>query len=140
MSTINLKDFYYWYKQDEFIELPDAVAEELLADQRYHKAHRRRIYRNKAQYSLDTGDGIETEACYINMSPPEIYEYQLMRCALCRALNSLCETQGQRVDSHYILGMSNQSIAQAEGVDEKNVRQAIKRGIQKMREHMKNYF
>lgn len=35
MTTINLKDFYYWYTQDQFIEVSDEVAEVFLADARY---------------------------------------------------------------------------------------------------------
>ena len=31
MTTINLKDFYYWYIQDQFIEVADEVAEALTA-------------------------------------------------------------------------------------------------------------
>ena len=27
MTTINLKDFYYWYLTDELVEVPDEVAE-----------------------------------------------------------------------------------------------------------------
>ena len=27
MTTINLKDFYSWYTHDEYIEVPDEVAE-----------------------------------------------------------------------------------------------------------------
>lgn len=30
MATINLKDFYYWYTQDQFIEVSDEVAEVFL--------------------------------------------------------------------------------------------------------------
>ena len=30
MTTINLKDFYYWYLSDELVEVPDEVAEELM--------------------------------------------------------------------------------------------------------------
>ena len=59
MTTINLKDFYSWYTHDEYIEVPDEVAEELKADKRYEAAYRRRVTRNKAQYSLDCDDGIE---------------------------------------------------------------------------------
>ena len=128
MKTINLRDFYPWYTHDEFVEVSDEIADELLADKRYQKAHRRRVYRNKAQYSLDAGDGIENEACYINLSPHEIHERQIMRCRLCRALNSLPEMQGRRVDAHYILGMSKSDIARAEGVRESSVRDAIKGG------------
>ena len=38
MTTINLKDFYYWYTQDQFIEVSDEVAEVFLADARYEMA------------------------------------------------------------------------------------------------------
>ena len=34
MTTINLKEFFYWYKVDEYIEVTDEVAEELRADKR----------------------------------------------------------------------------------------------------------
>jgi len=138
MKTINLRDFYPWYTSDEFVEVSDEIADELLADKRYQKAHRRRVYRNKAQYSLDAGDGIENEACYINLSPHEIHERQIMRCRLCRALNSLPEMQGRRVDAHYILGMSKTDIARAEGVRESSVRDAIKRGLRDMKKYLKN--
>lgn len=47
MKEINLRDFYPWYKEDVIIEVTEEVAEELLAGQRYIKASRRRIYRNK---------------------------------------------------------------------------------------------
>ena len=137
MKTINLRDFYPWYTSDEFVEVSDEIADELLADKRYQKAHRRRVYRNKAQYSLDAGDGIENEACYINLSPHEIHERQIMRCRLCRALNSLPEMQGRRVDAHYILGMSKSDIARAEGVRESSVRDAIKRGLRDMKKYLK---
>ena len=32
MTTINLKEFFYWYKADEYIEVTDEVAEELRAE------------------------------------------------------------------------------------------------------------
>ena len=53
MAIINLKDFYYWYTQDQFIEVSDEVAEVFLADARYEMAYQRRLSRHKAQYSLD---------------------------------------------------------------------------------------
>ena len=66
MTTINLKDFYYWYTQDQFIEVSDEVAEVFLADGRHEMAYQRRLSRHKAQYSLDCEDGIE-------YSPKKIY-------------------------------------------------------------------
>ena len=68
MKEINLRDFYPWYKEDVIIEVTEEVAEELLAGQRYIKASRRRVYRNKAHYSLDAEDGIEYSACFSNPS------------------------------------------------------------------------
>ena len=139
MATINLRDFYPWYTHDEFVEVPNEIADELFADKRYEKAHRRRVYRNKAQYSLDAGDGIESEACFASLSPHEIYERRLMICRLCNALNSLPETQGRRIEAHFILGMSKADIARAEGVSEKNVRQSIERGLRSMRQYLNKY-
>ena len=50
MATINLKDFYYWYTQDQFIEVSDEVDEVFLADTRHEMAYQRRLSRHKAQY------------------------------------------------------------------------------------------
>lgn len=140
MTTINLRDFYYWYTHDEFIEVPDKVAEELFAGRRCEKSHRQRMKRNKSQYSLDAGDGIENVAIYTTLSPHEVYELTLKRCRLCRALNSLPETQGRRIDAHYILGMSQKAIAEAEGVSLNAVSVSIQRGLQAMRNYYKNNF
>ena len=63
MKEINLREFYPWYMEDVMVEVTEEVAEELLAGQRYIKASRRRIYRNKAHYSLNAEDGIEYSAC-----------------------------------------------------------------------------
>ena len=58
MTTINLKDFYPWYTHDEYIEVSDEVAEELIASKRREAAHAERVRYNKAFYSLDCDDGI----------------------------------------------------------------------------------
>ena len=46
MTTINLKDFYYWYTQDQFIEVSDEVAEVFVSDARHEMAYQRRLYRH----------------------------------------------------------------------------------------------
>jgi len=140
MTTINLRDFYPWYTHDEFVEISDEVAAELLADKRYHKAHRQRMKRNKAYYSLDAGDGIENAAVYRDLSPYEVYELKLRYCRLCRALNSLSETQGRRIEARYILGMSITDIAKAEGVAKSRVSESIDRGLRNMKKYLKNIF
>ena len=138
MATINLRDFYPWYTYNEFVEVPDIIAQELFADRRYHKANRRRVYRNKAQYSLDAGDGIENEATYTSLTPYEIMERQREFCRLCRALNSLPETQGRRIEAHYILGKSISDIAIAEGVSKSSVSENISAGLLNMKKYLQN--
>ena len=133
MTTINLKDFYYWHTQDQFIEVSDEVAAVFLADARYEMAYQRRLSRHKAQYSLDCEDGIEYSACLHEPTPQELLERMELFCRLWNALNSLPEIQGRRIDAHIILGKSVKEIAEAEGVHEESVRQSIKRGLERMK-------
>ena len=136
MKEINLRDFYPWYKENVIIEVTEEVAEELLAGQRYIKASRRRVYRNKAHYSLDAEDGIEYSACFSNPSPQELIERMERFEYLCHALNSLPDAQGQRVFEHYLLGHSVKAIAAAEGVSISVVHTSIRSGIK----NLKTYF
>lgn len=136
MSTINLKDFYPWYVTDEYIEVSEEVAAELLADKRYEKSYWRRAYYNKAHYSLDAGDGIENAAIPSGLSLDAMLEYGVTICELCKALNSLPEKQGRRVEAHYILGKSYKEIAESEGVDESAIRVIVKRGLQNMKKYL----
>ena len=139
MTTINLRDFYYWYSQDKFIEVSDEVFAELLADKRYHKSHEQRMRRNKSQYSLDVGDGIETAAIYREPTPPELVERMEQFWLLCCALNSLPEIQGRRVEARYILGMKVREIAEAEGVSASSASQTIRNGIKAMRNYLQKF-
>ena len=106
MTTINLKDFYYWYTQDQFIEVTEDVAEALRASVRYEAAYQRRLTRHKAQFSLDCEDGIEYSACLHEPTPQELLERMELFIRLWNALNSLPEIQGRRIDAHIILGKS----------------------------------
>ena len=133
MTTINLKDFYYWYLSDELVEVPDEVAEELMASKRREAAHAERVRYNKAYYSLDCDDGIEYSACLHEPSPQELMDRKELFFRLWNALNSLPEIQGRRIDAHLILGISIKAIAEADGVHEESVRQSIKRGLERMK-------
>ncbi len=137
MTTINLKDFYYWYTQDQFIEVSDEVAEVFLADARYEMAYQRRLSRHKAQYSLDCDDGIEYSACLHEPSPQELMDRKELFFRLWNALNSLPEIQGRRVDAHLILGKSYRQIAQEQDVDKSVVRRSVKRGMAAMKKYLK---
>ena len=133
MTTINLKDFYSWYTQDEYMEVSDEVAEELRANKRYEAAYRRRVTRNKAQYSLDCDDGIEYSACVFEPSPEEYLARAVTIQRLCYALHHLPPAQGRRIDAHYLLGQTVTEIAEAEGLDESSIRESINRGLRRMR-------
>ena len=137
MTIINLRDFYYWYTQDEYMEVSDDVAEALRASVRYEAAYQRRLSRHKAQYSLDCEDGIEYSACLHEPTPDEVLELKERFCRLWNALNSLPEIQGRRVDAHFILGMTYREIAQAEGVDKSAVRRSVLSGIAQMKKYLR---
>lgn len=133
MTTINLREFFYWYRRDEFIEVSNEVAQELRADKAYEVNHWRRMKRNKANYSLDAGDGIENSICEFEPSPEEFLARAVTIQRLCCALNHLSPTQGRRIDAHYLLGQSIQEIAETEGLDESAIRKSIDRGLERMR-------
>ena len=137
MTPINLKDFYYWYLTDELVEVPDEVAEELMASKRREAAHAERVRYNKAYYSLDCDDGIEYSACLHEPSPQELMDRKELFFLLWNALNSLPEVQGIRVEAHLILGMSYRQIAREQGVDKSAVRHSVKSGKAAMRKYLK---
>ena len=140
-TTINLRDYYPWYTHDEFLDVSDEVAAELRADLRYENAYKNRMYYHDAQYSLDAGDGIEASAFACHSDNPErIFAMMENHCQLCRALNSLPEIQGRRVEAHYLLGKSRKEIANAEGVCERSVNESIQRGLRAMKKYFQNNF
>jgi RNA polymerase sigma-70 factor (ECF subfamily) len=139
-TTINLRDFYPWYTHDEFVEVPTVTAEELFADKRYHKAHDRRMKRNKS-YSLDFEADMEKASIACHSDNPEyIFTMMERHCNLCQALNSLPDIQGRRIDAHYLQGKSRKEIAQAEGVSERAVNYSIESGLRAMKKYLSNNF
>ena len=85
---------------------------------------------------MDADDGIEYSACLHKFTPDEVLELKEWFIHLWNALNSLPETQGRRVDAHFILGMTYREIAKAEGVDKSAVRGSVLIGITKMKKYL----
>ena len=139
MTTINLKSYYPWYKHDEYIDVPDEVAEELKADKLYEASYQRQLMRNKAHYSLDCDDGIEYTACLANPTPQELIERMELFYYLWNALNSLPEIQGRRVEACIILGASYREQARIEGVGKSSIRMSVLYGLENMRKYLKHY-
>jgi RNA polymerase sigma-70 factor (ECF subfamily) len=138
-AAINLRGFYPWYAQDEFVEVPDEVAAAMLEAERQERNYLRRIYRHKAYYSLDAGDGIEHEALLTALSPAGACEYKLTMGQLYCALGSLPARQSRRIYAHFMLGISQAEIAQAEGVDSRNIRKSVSKGLRGMENYLKKF-
>ena len=111
MQKINLRDLYPdVYKTDAFLEVTDEVQAVFQSDERAEAAYERKMYRYKAQYSLDCENGIE------NATKEE-------------RKNAV---QARRIYARYYLGMSVNEIARAEGVDPSRVRDSIRRGLKQL--------
>ena len=139
MANINLREFFYWYVVDEYIEVSEEVLAVLRSDKRYEERHYERQKRNKANYSLDAGDGIENRIVEFEPSAQELLERKEWFLRLCYALNSLPDTQGRRIDAHIILGKPLREIAAAEGVSVNAVSLSVKLGLENMKKYLKEF-
>ena len=140
MAIINLRDYYPFYTSDCFMEVSEEVAEMFKEFDRKEAAYRLRTYRHKAYYSLDRDDGLEHEAVFVALSPHELYERKVTMQELHAAISSLPDKQAKRIYAHFILGMTKQDIARAEGVHEKVVRVAIERGLRRLEKIFEKFF
>ena len=151
MKEINLRTLFPEYELDCFVEVPDGDVEAFTASmtkemadiyfeaEREASASRRRMYRYKAHYSLDAGDGIEYDILHNPLPPHEVFERTESREELYAVLCGLPEKQRDRIYKHFFLGMNKADIARLEGVNESKIRKAIERGIDKMKKIQKNF-
>lgn len=89
------------------------------------------MYRHKAHYSLDCGNGIEKAAVFRTATPEDILEEKQQE-RLYAAVTALPEKQAKRIYARYYLGMRVGEIAAAEGVDPSRVRDSIRRGLKQL--------
>ena len=138
MITINLKDFYPWYGTDEFIEVPEEVVWEMLADKRYEAAYTKKIKRHKVLSFSDYGDKTQ-EWC--NQSAPDPQHMAEIRELLEQFLEILAvlpEIQSRRIRAHIILEMTLSETATTEQVSVAAVHKPIRRGLEKTRKTLTN--
>ena len=145
MTIINLRKVFPEYEVDCFVEVPDEnvesyvksltkeVADIYVAAQRQENAYQRQVFRYKAHYSLDCGDGIEQETLLKEPDPFAVIVDKHDKAELFAALNSLPKKQLSRIYAHYFLGKSKAEIVRDEGVDSKAVRLGIERGLATLR-------
>ena len=135
MTKINLREQYPdYYKADTFIEVPDEVAEAILAFDRQEAAYRRRTYYHNAHYSLDRNDGI---AVFRSVTPWEIYERKMTLEQLHAAITALPDKQAKRIYAHFFLGLTERAIAKSEGVAPSTVHESIYKGLRQMEKFLK---
>lgn len=133
MVIINLRDYYPWYRRDCHISVPDEVADILEQYKRLENAYWRRLFRYKAYYSLDVGDGIEKGAMNIVAGQSDDYEELLITQELYAAIASLPDKEAKHIYAHFILGMSKSDIAHVEGVSEGSIRWSINCGLNRLK-------
>ncbi len=138
MAKINLRELYPFYEKDSYIEIPDELAGLLASFERAEASYERKVRRHKAFYSLDQGSGVERNILFTALSPEELYERKLTREELHAAIAKLPDKQAKRIYAHFLLGMSKDEIAKAEGVSWHSVHQSIRQGLSRIEKILKN--
>lgn len=137
MKKVNLRDYYPFYTSDCSTDVSDEVAAALMDAERLERNYARRMFWNKAHYSLDADDGIEHDALSVPLPPHEVYERKFTTEQLHAAIASLPGKQCRRVYAHYILGIGKAEIARAEGVGKSSISESINRGLRNMEIYLK---
>ncbi len=139
MKRIKLKDEYYWYSDNEYIDVPDEVAEAFTQFHKELERYRAKARYHRAFYSIDTDSGIDKHVLFVVATPDEIYEKKVSQEDMYAAINQLTETQARRIYAKFFLGMSVVQIAKIEGVNKNSVNESILRGLKKIEKILKNF-
>ena len=130
MKKINLRELYPdVYTTDFFVDVTEEVMETIRAAERAEAAYERKMYRYKAQYSLDCENGIENAVLLKPQTPEMLLEEKQFQEQVYAAVMKLPEKQAKRIYARYYLGMTVNEIAEVEGVDPSRVRDSIRRGL-----------
>lgn len=137
MITIDLKDYYpELYKESSYIEVQEEVAEYLIERKRRDLADRRRMYRYRAEYSIDSEEWVTAHAVEHYFTTEEWYENRVLLDEIFRAILQLSNIESVRTYKRFFLGLSGREIAQNEGVTAGSVQCSL----QSAREKIKIYF
>ncbi len=133
MKMINLRELYPdVYKTDTYVEVSEEVLDAIQSAQRMEATYERRMYRHKAHYSLDYGNGIEKATVSHAPTPEDVFEAKQQQERLYAAVMALPEKQAKRLYAHFYFGMTPVEIAHAEGVDPGSVRRSIRNGLKRL--------
>ena len=133
MKKINLRELYPdAYTTDFFVNVTEDVLETIRSSERAEAAYERKMYRYKAQYSLDCENGIENTVLTKPQTPEMVLEEKQLQKQVYATVMKLPEKQEKRIYARYYLCMTVNEIAAAEGVDPSRVRDSIRRGLKKL--------
>ena len=121
------------------MEVSDEIAGQLDRFKLDEEAHRVRVLRAKAYFSLDRGDGIEKDALQKPPQPLELILKAEQVAHLDAALRALSDCQRRRLLAFYLDGQSKSQIAREEGVSENSVRDSIQGGLMRLKKSLKNF-
>lgn len=132
MITVNLKDLYYWCKEDVFVEITEEMLEAMKAADRQESAYKRRTYYHRAHYTLDMGDGIANKCITKPETPEEIYIREETEATILAAIGELTEAQQRRLKLYYYDGMRYSQIARMEGVTDGSISSSVKSALKQL--------
>ena len=138
MTTIELNSYYPHLTERITLEVSDEIAVTLSIGGRCCDSYKRRKPEH-GECSLDGTPGFEADVTRPPLTPEEVMEQAEEQDALYLALDQLPPVQARRVYAHYILGKSKTDIAKAENVSENAVRDSISRGMEAMKNILKNF-
>ena len=135
MTTIKLNNYYPHLTECITMEVSEEIAVTLSIGGRMCDSYKRRK-RDHDECSLDGTPGFEADVTYPPLTPEEIMEQAEDQAALYAALDRLPPVQARRVYARFILGRSVGQIAKAEGVEERNVRETINKGLRRLKKYL----
>ena len=98
MKKINLRELYPdAYTTDFFVNVTEDVLEMIRASERAEAAYERKIYRYKAQYSLDCENGIENAVLTKPQTPEIVLEEKQLQKQVYATVMKLPEKQAKRI-------------------------------------------
>lgn len=138
MSEINLRDYYPYYREDLFIELPDEIVGSMKPYLTEEQSHWRRMRKHKV-YSIECVD-LDGHVLFPPPTPDELYEHKVTCHELCDALRRLPRKQMERLVAHFIFGIRISDIARVEGLHHSSVEESIERGLRNLAKILINVF
>ena len=112
LKKLNLRELYRdVYTTDFFVDVTEEVMETIRAAERAEAAYERKMYRYKAQYSLDCENGIENAVLLKPQTPEIVLEEKQFQEQVYAAVMRLPEKQAKRIYETRFLAVGKTDIS-----------------------------